>query len=309
MYDDLHKSVLLKELSSGIKIFDDRKNIIVDATLWLAGHAKVILERLKPWDIFIWFDADNDNLNLAKERLENVNPEVKKIFINSNFLNLKDELKKSLNRKITWIYYDLWISSMHIDSWERWFSFKFDGPLDMRFDKTKWKTASDIVNSYRVQDLRKIFLEYWEEPFCSKIADKIVEERKIKKFKTTKDLSDLISKVSKFPKSKNRVFQALRIEVNNELENTETSLQDAINLLEKWWIIFVISFHSLEDRIVKNIFRRESRDCICRDFVCSCRHKKTLKKLSKKPILPSPQEVDENPRSRSAKARMAEKLA
>ena len=178
----------------------------------------------------------------------------------------------------------------------------------MRFDRTKWKTALDIVNSYRKEDLRRILLEYWEEPFCNQISQKIVETRKKKKFETTKDLSDLIWSVSKFAKSKNRVFQALRIEVNNELENMETSIKDGIDLLEKWWIIFVISFHSLEDRIVKNIFRRESRDCICRDMVCTCKHTKVLKKLNKKPILPTEEEVKENSRSRSAKARFAEKI-
>ena len=309
MYNDLHKSVLLKELSTSIKIFDGKKNIIVDATLWLAGHAKEIINRLNPWDIFIWFDADIENLNLARKRLEDVNPEIKIILINSNFLNLKNELEKRWIEKITWIYYDLGISSMHIDSWDRGFSFKLDGPLDMRFDKSKWKTASGIVNSYKKEDLRKIFLEYWEEPFCNKIAEEIVKARKIKKFETTKELSDLIWKVSKFQKSKNRIFQALRIEVNNELDNIKISLQDAINLLDEQWIIFVISFHSLEDRIVKNLFKKETKDCICSDLICSCGHKKTLKKLNKKPILPSPQEIEENPRSRSAKARMAEKLA
>ncbi len=310
MYDNLHKSVLLEELCDSIKIDSNKKNVIVDTTLWLAWHASKIVEKLNPWDTFIGFDADIKNLELAKKRLEETNKDnkVRIILINSNFVNLKKELQKVWIDKITGIYYDLWISSLHIDEKERWFSFRLEWPLDMRFDRTKWKTALDIINSYKKEDLRRIFLEYGEEPYCNQIAQKIVETRQKSKFETTKDLSDLIWKVSKFEKSKNRVFQALRIEVNNELENIETSIIDAITLLEKRGIIFVISFHSLEDRIVKNIFRKESRDCICKDIVCTCKHKKTLKKLNKKPILPTEKEIQENPRSRSAKARFAEKI-
>ncbi len=307
---DLHKSVLLQELVDSITIFSDKKNIIVDCTLGVWWHASSIINKLNPWDFFIAFDADIKNLNLAKKRLkkENKNKNINLIFINSNFVNLKDELNKIKINKITWIYYDLWISSIHVDNAKRWFSFKKDGPLDMRFDKSKGITAADIVNSYKKDDLIKIFKQYWEESFSIKIANKIIEERKKKKFNTTVELSDLIWKVSFLQKSKNRIFQALRIEVNNELWNLKISINDAINLLDKNWNIFVISFHSLEDRIVKKIFKRETRDCICSDLICSCKHKKTLKILNKKLILPSNKEIKENPRSRSAKARWAKKI-
>lgn len=140
------------------------------------------------------------------------------------------------------------------------------------------------------------------------MAAKIIEARKEKKFQTTRELSELIENTLKNQKAKNRIFQALRIETNKELENIEMSLEDAIKLLESNGKIFVISFHSLEDRIVKQIFKRETRDCICDDLICSCNHKKSLKILSKKPILPTKKEVEENPRSRSAKARLAQKL-
>lgn len=179
----------------------------------------------------------------------------------------------------------------------------------MRFDTSIWESASEIVNSYSKDELTRIFREYWEEPMSKKIAEKIFEVRKSWfRFKTTLDLSKIIWEVSKFPKSKNRIFQALRIQANKELESIEKSLSDAINLLETWWNIFVISFHSLEDRIVKNIFKQESRDCYCNELICICKHKKQIKILTKKPILPTQNEVLQNSRSRSAKARNAIKI-
>lgn len=309
-YEDLHKSVLLDELVDNITISLDEKNVIVDATLWMAWHASKIVAKLNSGDIFVGFDADSKNLELASERLKNTNKKdwVEVILINSNFVNLKDELEKAWIDEITWIYYDLGISSMHIDEPERGFSFKYDWPLDMRFDKTIGKTAADILNWYKREGLREIFLKYWEEPSSNKLSYKVVEVRKNKKFKTSKDLVEVIESVSKFPKTKNRIFQALRIEVNNELENVKESIEDAVKLLKKEWKIFVISFHSLEDRIVKKIFKKEARDCICSDMICSCKHEKQLKLLNRKPLLPSEEELRLNPRSRSAKARFAQKI-
>jgi 16S rRNA (cytosine1402-N4)-methyltransferase len=297
----------LNELVDSININIDKKNVIVDCTLWMWWHASKIIEKMNKWDTFIWFDADIKNLELAKIRLDKVNKDnkVEIILINSNFINLKDELEKRWINKITWIYYDLWLSSLHLDEADRWFSFMLDWPLDMRLDKTKWKTAADIVNSYTASELREIFIKYWEEPWSNKISAKIVEARKKNKFKTTLELSEIIWWL---PKTKSRIFQAIRIEVNQELKAIETSLNDAIELLEKNWKIFVISFHSLEDRITKQIFKKETKDCICDDLICSCNHKKSLKNVTKKPILPTEQEIKENPRSRSAKARCAEKI-
>ena len=302
-----HTSVLLNELVDAIKVFDNKKNIIVDCTLWMWWHASKIIERLNAWDIFIWFDADAKNLELAKIRLENISKKnkVEVFFINSNFKNLKKELEKIWIEKITGIYYDLWLSSLHLDEAERWFSFMQNWPLDMRLDKSKGKTAEDIVNSYTASELREIFLKYWEEPQANKISKRIIEQRKKSRLKTTSDLSEL---VWGSPKTKSRIFQAIRIEVNGEIDAIEESLNDAIKLLEKWWIIFVISFHSLEDRATKQIFKRESRDCICEDLICSCNHKKSLKLLNKKPILPTQEEITNNKSSRSAKARFAEKI-
>jgi len=314
-----HISVLLNELIDSIKIFNDRQNIIVDCTLWMAGHFIEITKKLNIWDIIIWFDADIKNLWLAKQRitnsLENINfienkkqqdwNKINILLINDNFWNLKEQLENRGIQKITWIYYDLWLSSLHLDEADRWFSFMKEGPLDMRLNKTKWQTAKDIVNSYTAKDLREIFLKYWESSQANKIAHKIVELRKQKKFETTSDLAEIIPGP---PKEKAKIFQALRIEVNKELEMLENSLQDAIQLLNIESRIFIISFHSLEDRITKQILKKETRDCICSDLICSCHHKKTLKLLNKKPILPTLNEIKKNPRSRSAKARTAEKI-
>jgi len=310
-FKDLHKSVLLKELTEWMKIDKNKQNIIVDCTLWMWWHAREIIKRLNKWDLFIWFDVDIRNLDIAKPELEKEfsGSWVELKFINDNFVNLRQRLEEMWINRITWIYYDLWISSLHVDEANRWFSFKLNWPLDMRFDTSKWITASYIINSYTKDDLIRIFREYGEEPSSKKIAEEIILEReKWVKFNTTKELSDLIWRVSRFPKSKARIFQALRIETNRELEAIKKSIADAIDMLEIWWIIFVISFHSLEDRIVKNIFKLESKDCICNELVCVCKHRKKLKVLTKKPIIPTSEEIKLNPRSRSAKARIAVKI-
>ena len=302
-----HISVLLDELVDSIDIKKNEKNIIVDCTLWMWWHASKIIDKMNPLDTFIWFDADIKNLELAKIRLDEINKnnKVEIILINSNFVNLKNELEERWINSVTWIYYDLWLSSLHLDEADRWFSFMLDWPLDMRLDKTKWKTAADIVNWYTAAELREIFIKYWEEPGANKISARIVEARRNKKFKTTLELSEVIPWL---PKTKSRIFQAIRIEVNKELKNLEKSLEESIKLLEKNWKIFVISFHSLEDRITKHIFKRETKDCICSDIICSCGHIKSLKVLTKKPILPTENEIKINPRSRSAKARCAERI-
>jgi len=303
--DNRHISVLLEELIDFIEIFDNRQNIIVDCTLWMAGHAIQIINKMWEWDIFIGFDADDRNLVLAEANIEKQKPKPKIILVNSNFINLKEELKKVGIEKITGIYYDLWLSSLHLDEAERWFSFMREWPLDMRLDKNHWKTAKEIINSYTASQLREIFMKYWESSQSNKVSHKIVDLRKQKKFETTFDLADIIAG---WPKEKSKIFQALRIETNKELEAMEKSIPDAIDLLEKDWNIFIISFHSLEDRITKNILRKETKDCICTDLICSCHHKKSLKLHSKKPILPSEEEIKYNPRSRSAKARWATKI-
>lgn len=306
---NIHTSVLLEELVWAIAISENSQNIIVDATLWLAGHASRVIQKMNPDDIFIGFDADERNLALASKKLETLQTKTKILLIHSNFEHLQEKLIEYNIDSITGIYYDLWVSSMHFDEAERWFSLRLDGPLDMRFDTRSWKTAADILNYYEEKDLFEIFKQYGEEPHARKIAARVILARKQKKFQTTTDLNNFLdSEINSHIKTKTRVFQALRIEVNGELDTLKSSLTQAINILKPWWDIFVISFHSLEDRIVKQVFKRETRDCICSDIICTCHHKKSLLLQNKKPILPWEIEQKENSRSRSAKARHAKKI-
>ena len=306
---NIHTSVLLNELVSAINIKSDSKNIIVDCTLGLAGHASEVIQKMNPDDIFIGFDADERNLVLASERLEALKTQTKIILIHSNFTELKEELAKHDIHSVTGIYYDLGVSSMHFDQAERGFSLRLEGPLDMRFDTRAWKTAADVLNYSEEKDLFRIFKEYGEEPHCRKIAARVITARKQKKFVTTTDLTDFLdSEINSHIKTKTRVFQALRIEVNGELDTLKSSLSQAIEILQPDGNIFVISFHSLEDRITKQTLKRETRDCICSDIICQCWHKKSLKLINKKPILPWEEEQKINTRSRSAKARHAQKI-
>ena len=310
---NIHTSVLLRELVWAISLKRTEKNIVVDATLGLAGHAGEILKHMHAWDILIGFDADERNLSLAKTHLEKIQtqfaPWVEIILIHSNFVDLRERLQDYEITSVSAIYYDLGVSSLHFDEAERGFSLRLEWPLDMRFDTRSWKTAADILNYAEEKEIFQILKDFWEEPAARKIAARVLEARKQKKFQTTTDLIDFLdSEINKHIKTKMRVFQALRIAVNHELENLEKSLWEAIEILEPNGIIFAISFHSLEDRIVKQTFKKESKDCICRDIICTCKHTKKLKILTKKPILPSEIEQKNNPRSRSAKARAATKI-
>jgi 16S rRNA (cytosine1402-N4)-methyltransferase len=306
---NIHTSVLLEELVSAISINQNTKNIIVDCTLWLAGHASKVIQKMNPGDIFIGFDADERNLKLAHVKLEALKTQTEIILIHSNFAHLEEELTKRDIHSITGIYYDLGVSSMHFDEAERGFSLRLEGPLDMRFDTREWKTAADVLNYSQEKDLFRIFKEYGEEPHCRKIAARVITARKQKKFQTTTDLTNFLdSEINSHVKTKTRVFQALRIEVNGELDTLKDSLSQAIKVLQSDGNIFVISFHSLEDRITKQTLKRETRDCICSDIICQCGHKKSLRLMHKKPILPSSEEQKINTRSRSAKARHAQKL-
>lgn len=303
-----HIPVLFEELVERIEIFNNKKNTIIDATLGMWWHAEAIITKMNPWDIFVWFDTDERNLVLAQERLSHVWKDIDKLFIHSNFENLKIELEEKGIQTCTGIYYDLGLSSLHLDEAERGFSFKNDGPLDMRLDARQQLTAALVVNKYRFEQLIDIFEKYGEEPLSKKIARAICDQRRNKPFETTSELNELIKECSNIPKSNTRIFQAIRIEVNHELRAIESSLNQAIDILEPEGNIFVISFHSLEDRITKHIFKQEARNCICTDIICSCWHKKQIKIFTKKPILPTEGEVKNNPRSRSAKARHAKKI-
>ncbi|EKE27492.1 MAG: Ribosomal RNA small subunit methyltransferase H [uncultured bacterium (gcode 4)] len=308
-----HIPVLYHEILEGISLFQDKQNIVVDATLWLWWHAIWILSKMNKGDVFIAFDADLDNLRSAQENIEaSIWNEIKNKnitihYIHSNFRFLSKNLSDIWVDKITHIYYDFWVNSVHYDNAEKWFSFRLSWPLDLRYDRSSWITAKDVVNTYDEQELRKIFYSYWEEKKTPFIVEAILKARKISPISTTDELADIIQKSSFDPKSKTRVFQALRIEVNDEFWSIRDSLKDAIGLLEVNWIIECITFHSLEDRIVKEIFSSFCTEEID-DFTGQTIKTWIAKKITKKPIIPTEKEIEANPRSRSAKLRIIQKI-
>ena len=304
MSDFKHYTVMLNEAVDALECADGK--IYVDCTLGGGGHSELILKRISPNGRLIAFDIDDEAIAHARERLKDY-PNL--TIIKSSYTNIKTELKKLGIEKITGgVILDLGASYHQLTKAERGFSFTKDAPLDMRFNMQAEFSAYDVVNSYKEEDLVRIFSEYGEERFSKRIAKKIVEERVKKKIKTTKELADLIIEATPRIKSAihpaTRVFQAIRIEVNNELKNVNFVLHDILDLLDKDGIISVISFHSLEDRIVKKILKFESQKCRCNDMICKCPPPR-IELVNKKPIMATEREVKENPPSRSAKLRIA----
>jgi len=284
---------------------------VVDCTLGLGGHSEEILKRIGPKGKLMAFDQDAENLERSKERLSKHLKQI--ILVNRNFEFLKEEIEKQNFRNPDAIFFDLGLSSPHVDDPGRGFSFHKDGPLDMRYDQSQHLTAERVVNTFSEEKLADIFFHFGEERRSRWIAKKIVHRRKESPFVSTMDLSDFLVNIMGWKEKHHpatRVFQALRIFVNRELETLETALHQAIDVLKPKGRIVVISYHSLEDRIVKNIFRYYTQECICPKFlpVCQCNFKKKLYLLTKKPIIPSDSEVQSNPRARSAKLRGAERI-
>jgi 16S rRNA (cytosine1402-N4)-methyltransferase len=247
---------------------------------------------------------DKNNIKIAKERLSKVKNEI--FYIHSDFRYLVKYARENDFTDIDFILYDLGLSSPHLDNAENGFSFKKDGPLDMRFDKMQELTAQKIVNEYSEEEIAKIIKEYGEIRIARKLASRICEIRKRKKIRTTAELAEIIGSLKIMP----QVFQALRIAVNDELRSLTVSLNDAVQLLKPGGRIAVISYHSLEDRIVKNVMNYYSKSCICpkEKIICDCEERRILKILNRKPIRPGEEEIELNPRSRSAKLRVAEKI-
>ena len=271
MHSELHTPVLFEEVQN---IFLEKKFIqptVVDATLWLWWHAEMLSKNMES-GAFIGFDRDTENLARAKLHLEWISPKIHKNFIASSFENLERELTKIWIGWIDAILYDLWVSSVHYDDANRGFSLREDGPLDMRFDRTQGKTAEDLIMTLDVRELSHIFEEFWEEKKSWFIANAIVDIRKKVKIDTTKKLLDIIESSSFDKKSPIRVFQALRIAVNEEFVHIENSLLQALSLLKVRWIIMVITFHSLEDRLVKRLFAPYLEDSVD-DFTWQIREK------------------------------------
>lgn len=307
-----HIPVLFSEVLHGLALRPGM--VIVDGTLGLGGHAAAISEKIGPTGILIGFDRDLKNLTCAQEYLAHT--PAQKIYIHDSFDNLASQLQTHHVKNVDGVLLDLGLSSPHVDQAERGFSFSKTGPLDMRFDQTSDSpTAADLVNTRSASALARLFWDYGEEKAGRKIAQAIVTARKEKMFVTTTDLVHVIEKVA--PKRfgsahpATRIFQALRIAVNRELEALESVLQQSLTVLSPSGRMAVISYHSLEDRIVKDFFKKETRACICSQELLQCAcggNSQTLRLVNKKPLLASTAEVDTNPRSRSAKLRIAEKL-
>ncbi len=307
-----HVSVLLDECIESLNIKPD--GVYVDCTMGGAGHSKEIVKRLSSKGLFIGFDQDKNAIETAKERLKDYSDRVR--FIHSNFENIKEELEKIGVYKIDGVLADLGVSSHQLDEKDRGFSYMQDAPLDMRMDVRKDFSAYDVVNTYSEEELARIIKEYGEDNWAKRIAKFIVEKREEKEIETTGELVDIIK--SAIPKKARidgphpakRTFQAIRIEVNNELSVINKMIQDAVSIMDKGGRICIITFHSLEDRIVKNEFKELALDCVCPPhfLMCQCDKKSLVKVITRKPILPSEEEINENPRSRSAKLRVAERI-
>ena len=305
-----HKSVLLDETVRGLNVRPD--GIYVDGTLGGAGHAQAVCARLSAQGRFIGIDQDQDAIIAAGERLASCKVAV---IIRSNYCYMGKILDELGIGEVDGILLDLGVSSYQLDTNERGFAYRSDAPLDMRMDQSRELTAADVINGYPEEELARILWEYGEERCARAIARSIVKARAQKPILTTGALSDIIR--SSIPLKMQaqgghpakRTFQAVRIEVNRELDVLSGSLDEMIDRLSDGGRICVISFHSLEDRIVKNAFRRNEKPCICPpDFpVCTCGRVSKGRVVTRKPILPTAEEMEENPRAKSAKLRIFER--
>lgn len=303
----MHQAVLLDEVIALLQ--PGPGGVYVDGTVGAGGHAAAILRASQPEGQLFGLDQDQHALEIAKRHLAEFGDRV--YLLHANF----DQLSQLQLPPADGILLDLGVSSMQLDQPERGFSFQVDGPLDMRMDDTGGDTAADLVNHLGETELADLIYQYGEERYSRRIARAIVKARPIRR---TNQLVEIIQKAVPFAGGKGkarihpatRTFQALRIAVNDELGALERALPQAIELLKPGGRLAVISFHSLEDRIVKQYFRREAQDCICPPDqpVCTCRHKATVRIITKRPIMPSLAEVNANPRARSAKLRVVESI-
>ena len=306
-----HKSILLNECMEGLSIKED--GIYVDGTLGGGGHSFHILERLGERGRLIGIDQDEDAIKAATKRLEAFANKV--TIVRDNYEHFQTILSTLSIPKVDGILLDLGVSSYQFDEADRGFSYRFDAPLDMRMDRRQDCTAKDLINNYSEQELYRIIRDYGEDKFARNIAKHIVKEREKKPIETTFELSEIIShaipmkmRVQGGHPAK-KTFQAVRIALNRELEVLEESIEGMIKALNPEGRLCIISFHSLEDRIVKKAFRTAEDPCICpKDFpICTCGRKSLGRVISKKAIIPSDLEMEENPRARSAKLRIFER--
>lgn len=310
----IHKSVLLKESIESLNLKNGA--VVIDATLGGGGHSREILKKIGDKGMLIAIDADKNAIErfgkkLKKENIKNA------VLVNDNFRNLESILKELEIKKVDAILADIGYSSDQLEDEKRGFSFQINAPLDMRFDQDQELTAQKIVNEYSKQDLEKILREYGEEKFYKNIVKGIIEYREKKFIENTGELVEIIKShvPDKYKRGKihpaTKTFQAIRIEVNQELSNLRAFVSSAINALESTGRLAIISFHSLEDRIVKEIFRENARGCICPESfpLCRCGNLSRVKIITKKPVVPRKEEIENNPRARSAKLRVCEVIA
>lgn len=307
-----HKPVLFQECIEGLAIKPD--GIYVDGTLGGAGHAQGIAEKLGPKGTLICIDRDEEAIEASGPRLASAKCRVE--IVRGNYADIKEILSELGVDKIDGALLDLGVSSHQLDDSQRGFSYMCDAPLDMRMDQSESGGAKSIVNDYSKEELARIIREYGEEKFANRIADFIERARKEKQIETTGELVSIIKDAipaaarREGPHPAKRTFQALRIEVNDELGGLRRAVESFCDVLKPGGRLCIISFHSLEDRIVKETINRRENPCTCPKNipVCVCGKKPDVKKVSKKPIIPSEGEEAENPRARSAKLRICEKL-
>ncbi len=314
-----HIPVLREEVLTYLNPKSER--LYVDATIGLGGHSLSILQKSAPAGKLIGIDQDGLALSECEKRLKDFKNRLR--LIHGNFSELQELLKLKNISKVDGVLFDLGVSTFQLDTPERGFSFQYNGPLDMRMDQQMPVLASDIVNNSTAKFLMKIFREYGEERYAKLIAQRIVASRSIEPITTTQQLTQIVESVTpgktKYRKGDfqqrrihpaTRVFQALRITVNDELKNLKRGIDAAVSVLKKDGCLCMISFHSLEDRIVKQKFQFYAKNCICspKTPICVCNHQQKLKVITRRPILTSANEIDENPRSRSAKMRVAVRI-
>lgn len=306
-----HVSVLLDESIENLRIKPD--GIYVDGTLGRGGHTEQILKRLTTGKV-IAVDKDIEAIKLVEERLKEYGDKL--ILVHEDFKNLTEILDGLEIKEVDGVLLDLGVSSYQIDNPERGFSYRYDAKLDMRMDQSQYLTAFNVINEYNEKQLSDIFFKYGEERYSNRIANNIVKYRNEQSIRTTKQLVEIIEKslpqkeLHKGSHPAKKIFQAVRIEVNQELKDLDKIIEDLALRLRVGGRICVISFHSLEDRIVKQAFKYLELDCICDKSapICTCNKRQEVKIITKKPILPSEKELEENPRSQSAKLRVCERI-
>ncbi len=309
--DYKHESVLLQECIEGLQI--NENGTYVDGTLGGAGHSMEIVKKLRGEGLLIGIDQDQQALENAKIKLHPYEKHVQ--LVHNNFKNIHKVLEELGINEIDGMLLDLGVSSHQLDTVERGFSYMQNTDLDMRMDTSAELTAKTVVNQYSEEELHRIIKEYGEENWAKRIAKFIVEERKVREINRSEELVSIIKRAvpkkarDKGPHPAKRTFQAIRIEVNNELGIIEDTIKSVLPYLKTTGRLAIITFHSLEDRIVKNTYKELAQSCICpKEFpVCTCDKRSEIKIITRKPIIPTEEELEHNPRSRSAKLRIMEK--